>query len=52
VALAHPGHYGLESMRSRAREICGDFGINSVPGRGTLVRVEVPVEIHGDTGAR
>jgi len=52
VALAHPGHYGLESMRSRASEICGDFRINSVPGRGTLVRVEVPVEIHGDTGAR
>ncbi len=40
----HPGHYGLESMRSRAEEIDGVLEIASVVGRGTLVRVEVPVE--------
>jgi signal transduction histidine kinase len=39
-----PGHYGLESMRSRAEEIDGVLEIASVVGRGTLVRVEVPVE--------
>jgi signal transduction histidine kinase len=41
---ARPGHYGLESMRSRATEINGDLRIRSNPGHGTLVRVEVPAE--------
>jgi signal transduction histidine kinase len=36
------GHHGLESMRSRAREIEGRFEVRSSPGGGTLVRVNVP----------
>jgi signal transduction histidine kinase len=40
----HPGHFGLESMRSRAAEIGGRIAIASAPGRGTRVRVRVPVE--------
>jgi signal transduction histidine kinase len=51
VAEGHPGHYGLESMRSRAREICGDLKIDSSPGQGTLIQVGVPVEIGGDSDA-
>jgi signal transduction histidine kinase len=39
-----PGHYGLESMRSRAEEIAGVLKITSAVGRGTVIRVEVPVE--------
>jgi signal transduction histidine kinase len=39
------GHFGLESMRSRADEIGADLHIISAPGRGTVVRVEVPVEV-------
>jgi signal transduction histidine kinase len=46
-----PGHYGLESMRSRAEEINGVLEIASVVGRGTLVRVEVPVEEIGQPDA-
>jgi signal transduction histidine kinase len=42
--LDHPGHYGLESMRTRAAEAGGTLTILSVPGRGTVVRVEVPHE--------
>ena len=38
------GHYGLDSMRSRAAEIHGELRIRSSPGQGTIVRVEVPVE--------
>jgi len=38
----HPGHFGLESMRSRAAEIGGQLTIDSTPGRGTVVRAEVP----------
>jgi signal transduction histidine kinase len=39
-----PDHHGLESMLSRAQEIGGDLSITSDLGRGTLVRVLVPVE--------
>ena len=39
---AHPGHFGLESMRSRAAEIDGLLTITSAPGQGTVIRVEAP----------
>jgi signal transduction histidine kinase len=51
ATVVHPGHHGLESMRSRAREICGDLTIDSGPGQGTFVRVDVPVEIEGGSDA-
>ena len=38
----HPGHFGLESMRSRAAEIGAQLSITSRPGRGTVVRIEAP----------
>jgi signal transduction histidine kinase len=38
----HPGHFGLDSMRSRAAEIGGELTIDSTPGRGTVVRAQVP----------
>ena len=41
------GHFGLESMRGRAEEIGADLEISSAPGRGTVVRVELPVETNG-----
>ena len=40
----HPGHFGLESMRSRAAEIGAQLSITSGPGRGTVVRIEAPAE--------
>ena len=40
----HPGHFGLDSMRSRTAEIGGRFAIASAPGCGTRVRVRVPAE--------
>ena len=43
------GHLGLESMRSRAAEIGGKLHVDSSPGRGTLVSVElVPLEPGGE----
>ena len=42
--VGHPGHFGLDSMRSRAAEIGGRLAIASAPGRGTVVRVRVPAE--------
>jgi signal transduction histidine kinase len=41
-AAGHPGHFGLDSMRSRAAEMGGRLTIRSTPGSGTLVRVCVP----------
>jgi signal transduction histidine kinase len=46
-ADGHPGHFGLESMRSRAAEIGGRLTIASGPGSGTAVRVRVPAETDG-----
>jgi signal transduction histidine kinase len=34
---------GLDSMRARARQIGGTLTVDSAPGRGTTVRVRVPV---------
>ena len=38
------GHFGLDSMRSRAAEIGADFSITSARGEGTVVRVDAPAE--------
>jgi signal transduction histidine kinase len=46
-AAGHPGHFGVDSMRSRAAEIGGTITITSAPGAGTLVRVCVPAETDG-----
>jgi signal transduction histidine kinase len=43
-AFAAPGHFGLESMRSRAERMGGVLTITSSAGTGTLVRAEAPVE--------
>jgi signal transduction histidine kinase len=40
----HPGHFGLQSMRSRAAEIGAQLSITSGPGQGTIVRIEAPAE--------
>jgi signal transduction histidine kinase len=46
-AAGHPGHFGLESMRSRAAEIGGRITIESVPDSGSLVEVRVPTQTDG-----
>jgi signal transduction histidine kinase len=48
-AVERPGHFGLASIRSRAAEIGGVLTISSAPGRGTVIRVEVPT---GDEAVR
>jgi signal transduction histidine kinase len=44
AAAGYPGHFGLESMRSRAAEIGGLLTITSTPKEGTVVRLEAPIE--------
>ena len=36
------GHYGLEIMRERAQRVGGEIRIQSVPGKGTRVRLTMP----------
>lgn len=45
--VGHPGHFGLESMRSRAAEIGAQLTITSAPGQGTVVRVEAHADGDG-----
>jgi signal transduction histidine kinase len=47
---ARPGHYGLESMRSRAREIDATLSIESRSHGGTIVRVDVPIDTGSESG--
>ena len=47
-ASKHRGGMGLISMGERAREMGGTLTIESAPGRGTTVRVRVPLRSAGD----
>jgi signal transduction histidine kinase len=38
------GGYGLDAMRSRVEQVSGTVTVESAPGVGTVVRIEVPVE--------
>ena len=39
----YPGHLGLRSMAERVKQINGKLNIESSPGDGTLVRVNIPL---------
>jgi signal transduction histidine kinase len=39
-----PEHFGLRSMRGRVADLGGRLEVMSTPGRGTVLRVEVPAQ--------
>ena len=39
-----PGGMGLPGMRRRARQLGGQLEVHSVPGEGTRVTLQVPLE--------
>ena len=43
-AAVGPGHFGLRSMRGRVVDLGGRLEVTSAPGRGTILRVEVPAQ--------
>jgi signal transduction histidine kinase len=43
-AAVGPGHFGLRSMRGRVADLRGRLQVTSAPGRGTVLRVEVPAQ--------
>ncbi len=42
--LPGDGHFGLLGMSERAKRLAGGITIHSVPGRGTSITVEIPLE--------
>jgi signal transduction histidine kinase len=50
TTVHRPGHFGLESMRSRAAEIGATLTITSAPGQGTVIRVDAPARSEGNLG--
>ena len=44
VTSAGDNHFGLLGMSERVKRIAGRFTIDSAPGRGTTITVEVPLE--------
>jgi len=50
-AGANQGHFGLVGMRERIERLDGTLRIDSAPGRGTTVRLEVPVRSYDETVA-
>jgi signal transduction histidine kinase len=50
-AGAHQGHFGLVGMRERIERLEGSLHMDSAPGRGTTVRLEVPLRSYDETVA-
>jgi PAS domain S-box-containing protein len=46
------GHLGLRSMRERSHALGGAVTIQSAPGKGTLLRVDLPIKAGAVTPAR
>jgi signal transduction histidine kinase len=42
------GHFGLRGIRTRAKKLRADLSIESVPGKGTTIRVRVPTALNSD----
>jgi signal transduction histidine kinase len=42
AVIAPPGHFGFRGLQERVAKIGGHLGIESAPGKGTTVRIEVP----------
>jgi signal transduction histidine kinase len=51
VLGADQGHFGLVGMRERIERLDGTLQLESAPGRGTTVRLAVPVRPYDDTVA-
>jgi signal transduction histidine kinase len=43
-AAVGPDHFGLRSMRGRVADLGGRLQVTSTPGRGTVLRVEIPAQ--------
>ncbi len=46
-----PGSHGLTIMRERAEAFGGNLEVSSVPGKGTKVEVNIPIEANDSSQA-
>ena len=46
------GHHGLANMRARVEALSGRFEVDSTPGRGTRIIIELPQSRRGQDGGR
>jgi signal transduction histidine kinase len=47
-----PGSHGLTIMRERAEAFGGTLGVESIPGRGTIIEVSIPYRSPEPSGAK
>jgi len=52
VALQGGSHFGLRMMGDRAEEIGGTLRVQSAPGRGTQVKVKIPLAFQPQEGGQ
>jgi len=45
-------HYGLVGMRERVEQLGGEFHLASSPGKGTRLRLTIPITHSSGTGSR
>jgi PAS domain S-box-containing protein len=43
ISNSYPGHLGMKSMQERVDQAKGSFEIESSPGQGTAIRVQIPM---------
>jgi PAS domain S-box-containing protein len=43
ISNSYPGHLGMKSMQERVDQAKGSFEIQSSPGQGTTIKVQIPV---------
>lgn len=43
TAASFPGHFGLQSMSERAARVGASFAVESAPGEGTTISLQVPL---------
>ncbi|GAA4352757.1 sensor histidine kinase [Angustibacter luteus] len=48
TAAGPKGHFGMQGMTERARQVGGDLTVTSCPAEGTTIRVRIPVAQEGD----
>jgi signal transduction histidine kinase/CheY-like chemotaxis protein len=47
--MSKPGSFGIRGMQERARSLHGDVEIEGIPGAGTRIKVEIPLNAKDDS---
>jgi signal transduction histidine kinase len=50
-AIPEQGHLGIKGMRERVEVLGGNFKLDSSPGNGTAIQIDLPLTVRGDNHA-